>query len=125
MRSILLPLRLGVLLVASGLLDAFITSGPRGIDWDLERLRMIADRVPRTFAYTVPAQWDSGEVHGMPVLGFNRIREEFDALGYDCVEAHRGIERELFDAGLSNSYCLDDETREVIVGRFQRREGRT
>jgi hypothetical protein len=114
-----------VLLVASGLLDAIITSGSRGIDWDLERLRDMADKVLRTFTYTVPAQWDSGEVHGMPILGFNRIREEFDALGYDCVEVHRGIGRELFDSGLSNSYCLDDETKEVIVGRFESREGRT
>jgi len=46
MRPILLPLRLGVVLVASGLLDTFITSGPRGIDWDLGRLRKIADSLP-------------------------------------------------------------------------------
>jgi nicotinamidase-related amidase len=35
-----------VVLVASGLLDTFITSGPRGIDWDLGRLRKIADSLP-------------------------------------------------------------------------------
>jgi len=114
-----------VLLVASGLLDTVSTSGPRSTDWDLEQLSNIAATGSQTFTYTVPAEWDSGEVQGTPVLGFNRIREQLDALGYDCVEVHRGIGRELFDAGLSDSYCLDDKMREVVVGRFQRREGRT
>jgi hypothetical protein len=83
---------------------------------ELARLREFANAAGESFGYQMEAL-----VTGLyPTLGFDRVRYELDLLGFDCTEIHRGIDQDLFAAGVAN-FCRDDHPTEVIVARFNRR----
>ena len=52
-------------------------------------------------------------------LTFSERCQEYDRLGFDCVEVHRGREQELFDSG--EIPACSRENQDVIVGYFVRR----
>ncbi len=112
-----LPLWIAGALVLLGLAEHF---GPyrAPIDWQLDRLRELAERGPETFWDTIPAAWDSGESNGVPVLSFDRRRAELDALGYDCVEVYRGPRPGLEAA--EQGFAIDTP-EEVVRARYVRR----
>jgi 3-keto-L-gulonate-6-phosphate decarboxylase len=59
--------------------------------------------------------------NGLFMFDFDRVKHELELLGYDCVEVHRGMDTELFDAGIAKIRALDEPPTEIIVARFDRR----
>jgi len=60
-----------------------------------------------------------GRVRPLPGPTLDEIRQEYERLGWDCVEVLRGDGLELYKAGKA-SYVEDSEG-DVIVVRFERR----
>lgn len=96
----------------------FAKDGRSHRDRELDTLRE-ATRNRDRFWYSMPSSWESGQSGLFPVMTFDERRQEFDKLGFDCVEIHRGFEKELFEAGKIHGY--DHDNKEVIVARFVRR----
>jgi hypothetical protein len=84
---------------------------------DLAHLREFVREAGDTATVVRPASAHEG---GIPILGFDDVSSEMDALGFDLTEVHRGVDRDLAESGVRCAYSLDEPT-EVIVGVFVRR----
>lgn len=87
----------------------------RHVEWELANIWKMADEAGESFGYQMPATVNP------PNLEFARVRAEFERLDFNCVEVYRGIDTELFDAGIA-TFCSTDQPTEVIVARFERRK---
>ena len=111
-------LRTWAILFALLLAETFDRSGRSFREVELDFLRKI-DPGTDSFWYSMPIAKESGEGIGFSGLSFEERCREYTNLGFDCVEVHRGFEKELFDAGISHYY--DEANNEVIKARFVRR----
>jgi hypothetical protein len=87
-------------------------------DWEIETIRQQAHDVD-FFWCSVPSEWESDQSGLLGRLTFSERCQEYDRLGFDCVEVHRGREQELFDSG--EIPACSRENQDVIVGYFVRR----
>jgi hypothetical protein len=84
----------------------------------LASLQESAETAGESLTYSMPVVVPENELF---LFDFDRVKRELDLLGYDCVEVNRGMDTELFDAGVAKVRALDHEPTEMIVARFDRR----
>jgi hypothetical protein len=118
MRYLRLICRVTTAFAALCLAETFDYSGRSPRNQQLDLLRRSRGDGSNDFWVIVPAAWESGESHGRLILTFQERRDEYEALGYMCLEVHQGYERALFDAKLIPS--CSGGNREVIAARFGR-----
>ncbi len=109
---------LGVIVALLGLSETFGRRTRENREQEqLAHLQQSAEKAGESLTYSMPAVTPD---NGLFLFDFDRVRQEMELLGFVCVETHRGIDRELFDAGIAKMYSLDKPT-EIIVAKFDRR----
>jgi hypothetical protein len=108
----------GVIVALMGLSETFGRRTREDLEQEqLADLRQSAEAAGESLTYSMPAVTPE---NGLFLFDFDRVKQEMELLGFDCVEIHRGIDRDLFDAGIAPMCSLDQPT-EIIVGKFDRR----
>lgn len=111
-------IQLSVISVVLGLADVFGRKTREEREQEqLDHLRDSTETAGKSLTYSMPAVVPE---NGLYLFDFDRVKQELDLLGYDCVEVDQGLETELFDAGIAKICSLDEPT-EIIVARFDRR----
>jgi len=113
-------LRLSLTIVALGLADVFgRLTDQEWEEQEMALLRESAEEAGESLTYDMLAV---GSEHGMSHLDLDRVKQELDKFGFDCIEVYQGIDRELFDAGIAKMCSLDEPPSEIVVARFERRK---
>lgn len=114
----ILPVWLGMVCSWMVLAETFGTRSRAELEAEfLADLNETADGACQSFKYQTPVVPNPH----FPIQNLERVQHEYDLLGFDCVEVHRGIGRDLTESGIGYGYSLDHPT-EVHVARFERRK---